>query len=453
MEPVELAGGTPRPRAELEQFFGPPRLQEGEAFGAAVAIARDQLVVVAASEDILDADGAKREAGAAHAFERTAEGWQARQHVPREGPASGDGLLGWLDGEAGAPLYAYSIAFTGPELIIGTAMDDRGAEADSAPVQDSGAVQVYLQEGDSYTFQQTLKAPVPEREDHFGYRAAVSGPWLAVTAPSEDSSPTGGLLDNSREDSGAVFMFLRVESGWQYSSMVKAPNADPGDRFGSSVALQDDLLVVGAMYESSKGPRHPMDNSIDRSGAVYLFRLGDDRGWRLSKYLKADDPRAYDGLGMSVALSNDAIAAGGWAEGRATDTEAATAESGGVVMTYRNDAALGWIPERIIRAKDPTALFGASVALDGAALWVGAPGEVYNNVRSGAAHVHHRGRGDWQWHRTVVPRNVRAGDLFGTWLSASDDRVAIGAPGKRGSATDAAPDGVERAGAAYVYRF
>ena len=69
-------------------------------------------------------------------------------------------------------------------------------------------------------------------------------------------------------------------SGWSQQAYVKAPNADASDLLGTSVAISDDTLVVGATGEDSNqttitnGSSASTDNSAAEAGAAYTFKFG-----------------------------------------------------------------------------------------------------------------------------------------------------------------------------------
>ena len=80
----------------------------------------------------------------------------------------------------------------------------------------------------------------------------------------EDSASQGVDVaedDNTAADSGAVYVFERSAGEWAQLKYVKAPNAEGGDAFGSSLSLDasGDTLAVGAPGEDSAA------TGIDRS--------------------------------------------------------------------------------------------------------------------------------------------------------------------------------------------
>ena len=99
---------------------------------------------------------------------------------------------------------------------------------------------------------QKLSDPV----HHFGGSVALSkdGDTLAVSATWEENRVDGDQADNSAPAAGAAYTFVRGPSGqWTQQVFVKASNTDPGDLFGSSLALSGDgdTLIVETIASRS----------------------------------------------------------------------------------------------------------------------------------------------------------------------------------------------------------
>lgn len=103
---------------------------------------------------------------------------------------------------------------------------------------------------------------------------------VAIRATSEDSNATGineDQADNSHPTSGAVYVFSRDPRGeWVQAAYVKAPNGDPSDYFGSSLALSAEghILAAGAYNEASAATGvggNQTQNILPSAGAVYLY--------------------------------------------------------------------------------------------------------------------------------------------------------------------------------------
>ncbi len=92
------------------------------------------------------------------------------------------------------------------------------------------------------------------------------------------------------------------------------------DRFGRSVAIDGDTLVIGAFGDDG-----------DR-GAVYVFQRSGD-SWTNSAKLLASDGAANHALGISVAIDGDTIVAG------AVGSKGASGNQGGAVYTFARTGA------------------------------------------------------------------------------------------------------------------
>jgi len=186
--------------------------------------------------------------------------------------------------------------------------NDNGADA-------SGAAYVFVRNGTTWSQQAYVKASNTSTADWFGYSVAASGDTIVIGAPLEDSSATGinGVQnDNSAGDSGAVYVFVRSGTSWGQQAYVKASNTDAADRFGNSVAVFGDMVVIGAPKEDSgaigvNGDQG--DNSAVNAGAAFLL-VRNGTSWSQQAYVKASNTDAGDWFGGSVAASEEMIVIG-----------------------------------------------------------------------------------------------------------------------------------------------
>lgn len=239
-----------------------------------------------------------------------------------------------------------------------------------------------------------FKASNTGASDQFGYAVAASGDGttLAIGANQEDSNSTG--IDSTQNDdgtadnSGAVYVFARVNGSWVQQAYIKAPEVDANDRFGENLALSQDgsTLAIGMEREDSNTtgintvPND--DGTADDSGAVYVYARAAG-AWSLEAYIKADNAEAGDRFGADVGLSgNGSILVVG-----ANSEDSATTG----VDTVPND--------------------------DGSA------------DNSGAAYIFSRVGGVWTQASYLKPLNTGANDNFGYKVSVSDDgnTVAVSA--------------------------
>ncbi|MGH1340336.1 MAG: FG-GAP repeat protein [Nannocystales bacterium] len=385
--------------------------------------------------------------------------------------------------------FGFSVAISGDTLAVSAPEEASGGTGVNPDAQDdntagqAGAVYVFTRANGEWSQQAYLKADNSDAGDRFGESIALFGDTLAVGAPYEGSGSGGvspqGSADNSASGSGAVYIFERSAETWTQQAYVKASNTGAGDRFGVSVALSGDTLLVGAPREDGAttgvNPADQGNNSASSAGAAYVFeRVGVT--WVQQAYLKASNADAGDRFGSLVALFGDTLAVSAWAEDSAAvgvnpdgEDDNSTSNAGAVYVFERSDAT--WSQQAYLKASntDENDEFGSSVALSGDTLAVGAWGEASATtgvdgdqsdnslVLAGAVYVYQRVAGAWSQQAYIKSDNPRDGDSFGEYgLALSDDILAVGAWREDSAATglngDATNDFAPQAGAAYLYR-
>jgi hypothetical protein len=310
-----------------------------------------------------------------------------------------------------------------------------------------------------------FKASNTGRSDRFGQALAMSGNTLAVGAPFEDTTGSG----ESARAPGAVYVFERGPSGWSQQAFLKASNALVADRFGWSVALNGDVLAVGAVRESSasRGINGSQgETSALRSGAVYVF-VRQGQHWTQQAYIKASNTDGDDWFGQSVALSGmgrwfsdedseDVLVVGADGEdssSREVQSDNNSSRSGAAYVFVREGTA--WRQAAYLKADTPTkdSHFGAAVAVSGDTVVVGEPRSAVGGV--GAVHVFERSAGTWRESVRLEAAHPGEGDGFGEALALDGDLLAIGAPGEdsaaRGIGGDPSSDGAPESGAVYIF--
>ena len=244
----------------------------------------------------------------------------------------------------------------------------------------------------------------------FGETVAVSGDTAVVSAVAED---TGGA------NAGAAYIYDRDEGqvdNWGEVTKFLASDAEPGDRFSSSVAASGDIVVVGAPGEDDGG---------SGAGAVYVFRRdeGGSENWGEVKKLTASDAEAGDAFGGHVALSGHTVVI-------SASGEDAGGSGAGAAYVFRRDegGSDNWGEVKKLTASDAAAdaLFGSSAAIDGDAVVVGAR-------VADAVYVFERNEGgaaNWGELKKLTPSDAPVGAFgFGFSAAISGDAVLVGGPG------------------------
>ena len=256
------------------------------------------------------------------------------------------------------------------------------------------------------------------------------------------------------DDTGATWP-LNVDPVFVQQAYLKASNAGAIDLFGFSLGISGSRAVVGAFFESSGATGvdgNSLDDSAPDAGAAYVFvRTG--TSWRQEAYLKASDTQAGALFGASVAISGSTVVVG--------------AHNESAYVFIRNGAT--WSQQAILKASNPNAAdgFGTSVALSESTIVVGAQledssalgvnGNQADNSASasGAAYVFVRDGNTWMQQAYLKASNTEAGDHFGFAVAVSGDTALIGADQESSSATgsngDQANNDAPQSGAAYVF--
>jgi hypothetical protein len=460
---------------------------ELDYFGYSVAVSGDTVVVATPYEDSSatgidgnQTDNSATDSGAAYVFVRNGTTWSQQGYLKASNTAADD-------------LFGNSVAVSSDTIVVGAHGEDsiatgvNGNQADnSASV--SGAAYVFVRSGGVWSQQAYLKASNTEAGDVFGYKVALSGDTIVVGAAGEDSSATGvngNQANNSADASGAAYVFVRNGGVWSQQAYLKASNTGINDHFGSSVAVWDDTVVIGALFEDSGATGvngNQADNSASASGAAYVF-VRSGTTWSQQAYLKASNTGADDWFGYSVDVSGNTVVVGAFHEdSSATGVNGnqlnnSAVDSGAAYIFARSPGAPGvWSQQAYLKASNTGGggpdgdFFGTTVAVSGDIVIVGANQEdssatgVNGNqadnsaFNSGAAYVFVRSPGaqnSWSQQAYMKATNTGGGDNFGISVAVSGATMVIGAYGERSSAIgvdgNQTNNSVQLAGAAYVF--
>jgi choice-of-anchor B domain-containing protein len=283
-----------------------------------------------------------------------------------------------------------------------------------------------------------------QRSQPFSSALAVDGDEVLVGGPSHPHAP------------GRVYTFVQDDNAWRLQSHVSAEDGDIGDGFGSSIAVSESRMIVGApaamaayVFERSDdgswkqaarlaatdstsgfgtsvaidGSRAVVGAPSSSVNAAYVFERGTD-GWMQTATLTGSDARDGSRFGATVAISGDHVLAG------------APGNQSGTVFRFAHDADAGEWGEigQITRDRlERGAQFGSSLALRRTAngtlhLVVGAPRE---GGRTGAAYTftYDAESDTWRTIDRLLPFDGEARHSFGYAVAFDGDNVWVGAPG------------------------
>jgi hypothetical protein len=337
----------------------------------------------------------------------------------RGSPALDEHVYGKASKPDGNDHFGSSVALSGDTIAVGV------------PEEEGGAVYVFVRTGTAWSRQGEPLKGTGVSGERFGYAVALSGDTLVVGAP-RNSADVG-------PDPGAVFVFRRDNTGLWHKQAKPLDSGGASDRFGIAVALSGNSVVVGAPGATCDG-----GFSANAVGTVYAFTCTDTSCDSGVPVPQPGTPGVEDRFGCSLALSSNLLVVG--APGKDILAGAVYAFAG---------TGTSWAPQGpLLKASNPEGgdEFGASVALSGTTLAVGAPDE---DDSSGTVYLFDWNGSSWTRTAPVKAPNAGAHDNFGTSIALSDKMLVVGSPDEKSKAPgidgDGMDDSVDDAGAAYLF--
>jgi len=294
---------------------------------------------------------------------------------------------------------------------------------DDEPNDDRGAAYLFKYESndDEWDQQQEILNPGNSTDDFGGHGGqhegvALDGRFAAVSAVTE----TAGSVSNA----GVVYMYVydSAQDMWVLEDTITSPIPQDGGRFGYSIEISGERIIVGAFNQDS--------TEIPNTGVAYIFKrsqLGTDEfEWTLEDTLFASNPMPGDQFGRSVSIDGNAAAVG--------------APGGEITFVYGYNASAGeWqFYDDLSPQPGSNHDFGINVSLRSSLLLVGARLYSDSTYVGGAAYVFQRGVGEWNQSALLVadPNSIPLGDdRIGETLALGSDEAFIGA-----SSHDLEPD-------------
>jgi len=285
----------------------------------------------------------------------------------------------------------------GEQLAISNGIVAVGAPKDNVSGPSSGSAYLF----NASTGQQIAKLlpDVGAAVDFFGSAISIENGIVAVGAPRSNQ--------NNTQDSGGVFLY---DASTGLLNNVLRPDFEffGGQRFGTAVSMSNGKIAVTAINDN--------DNTTS-SGSVYLFDAS--TGTRITKFFPTGTVSG-DAFGFSVAMNNNTIAVGSQ-----SDDNQSGIDSGSV---YLFDATTGVQTNILIPDfSDARPSFGASVAINGGIIGVGAPEDDENGTSSGTAYLFESADGIQT--QKLLTADLLIDNRFGSAIAIDSSNIAIGSSG------------------------
>lgn len=292
-----------------------PGTAKSDHLGESIAIDADTLVIGAPLAD----EGSFSNAGEVQIWIRSGTNWSLQQRIAgnakdmrfgRVVSISGDTLIvgspdAKVNGLKSGRVDVYTRSngiWTLEQTMLGIAMNDRYGDSvdinadtlvigaprvDVNGLKNAGEAQVWTRATSTWTIQQVFSGA--NKDDELGTAVAIDLDTLVIGVPMVDVNG----LNNAGESqvwkySGGVWSLQQTISGLREK-----------DKLGSSVALDGDLIAVGAPDAELNG--------LNEAGEVQIWLLSGNM-WFLEDIISGDDKNIN--LGYSVGLSGDILVVG-----------------------------------------------------------------------------------------------------------------------------------------------
>jgi hypothetical protein len=299
--------------------------------------------------------------------------------------------------------FGYSVCIDTNRIVVGTYYADEAY--------------VYDYNGTEWSNDPEILS-VAGSQDFFGYSVSMDGDTIVIGALGDISSP------------GAAYVFDYNGLSWDYKQTLTDSGGANGDQFGNSVAVDSNVIVVGARWDTVVSYRE---------GSVLVFRLSGGT-WSFEQKIENSGGNSVDEMGRSVAVSGDTFVAGVYSYAYGANGNA------GAAFVYKWNGA-SWTKEATLYDPntDTSDRFGNSVAIDGNSIIVG---EMYYDgavSNSGAAFLFERSGGSWSQSQKFEDPSGDTNDYFGKSIAIDGGVVIAGAYKDDGGETDS--------GAAFIFLF
>jgi len=370
----------------------PADISTDDRFGISVSITGDYLLIGATGNN---------DTGGSYIYQTTNGGidWEEKQFLVAPDAASTDN-------------FGVAVSLSGNYAVIGADQDDDNGEA-------SGSAYVFKLTASGWQIQTKLLPDSGTDYDFFGASVVLQGDVAIVGAWQPSYAKTIARTGNEQKhlspnaEAGSVYIFKRDGTNWLQQAKLQSPAATSTKSYGCSLALDNNIAVVGSYFENNG------------KGAAYVYKTTDDGAtWTSIQKLSAPDGAADDNFGATVSISGDYIFIGAPFDDISGDSDV-----GSAYVFKTTDGGDSWALQTKLTASDKHSddRFG-TVSVSGDYALVGAYQTDDNGNDSGAAYIFQRSGNDWNQIKKIIPEDGVAYDYFGYIAMLSPDYMLFGLP-------------------------
>ena len=254
---------------------------------------------------------------------------------------------------------------------------------------------------------------MPAPSDQFGGAVAVSGNLVAVGAR---------VADVSAMNSGTVFVFdLTAVTPEVPVHTMYDPAPASGEQFGHALAIDGQILVVGAWLDAFNG--------LGAAGGAFVYDLSGDTPTTVSVTLQDPQPSAGDQFGYAVSVFENTLVVGARLDNFGT----------GAAFIYELTSATPATSVAALENTTPASgdRFGYAIDMNETFMLISSPQDDDRATNAGKVLVYDISTGSPQETMSLYKPDAQAGDVFGAAVALSGSRAAIAATRDDPGATDA----------------
>jgi energy-coupling factor transporter ATP-binding protein EcfA2 len=213
-----------------------------DIFGNSVGISGDTIIVGAPGTDNYPNDKIRQAHGAAYIFTRGNNVWTERQKLTGDHPSS--------------VAFGMNVAINNKTAVVGG-----GGEVGTTDL-----VYVFTNQGTGW--KQETKISSPSTEDEKILNNSVSNN-LAIDG---NTIVVGGTQKGNKSNGGVVFVYVRENGKWTRQAKLTPSDGVKGDLFGWSVDISGDTVIVGESLVSNqfRGSTYLFNRKLTPTGYVWV---------------------------------------------------------------------------------------------------------------------------------------------------------------------------------------
>jgi len=291
--------------------------------------------------------------------------------------------------------FGISVSIDGNYALVGAYGDDN-------KFSNAGAVYYLKWDGTEWYEIDKFYADNAEENDFFGISVALDGNKALIGAYGEDVPYSSA---------GAVYYFEHDGNTWNQIQKLQSNDIAELDRFGTSVALDGEKALIGAMFESG---------TYSKAGAVYYFKYIGNSWTQIQKF-QSEDIEKNDRFGISVALDGENALIGAHQE----DTTYSNAGS----VYYFNWNGTSWEQADKLQPHDikENNRFGRSISIDGKRALVGAIKDNGGTTNAGSVYTYELKDKTWTQSQEFYSNDIEENDNFGNSVALDGNKALVGA--------------------------